>query len=143
MLHVGSGGLRLDPGSESGLISALPLSLFGQSGSEVVEGGDADIALIGAFFTGDVASIHELAKVFGTLAISSFLVSIAAAAILLLTLPEIAQNLRAEQNIWLTRDSVAGRLLRVNTQGLALIESVFFGIGLVLLGAMLLVVIWT
>ena len=85
----------------------------------------AAIALIGAFFTGDVASIHELAKVFGTLAISSFLVSIAAAAILLLTLPEIAENLRADQIIWLTRDSVAGRLLRVNTQGLALIESVF------------------
>ena len=103
----------------------------------------AAIALIGAFFSGDVASIHELAKVFGTLAIGSFLVSIAAAAILLLTLPEIAQNLRADQNIWLTRDSVAGRLLRLNTQGLALIESVFFGIGLVLLGAMLLVVIWT
>jgi hypothetical protein len=33
-----------------------------------------------------------------------------------------------------TRDSVAGRLLRLNTEGLALIESVFFGIGLILMG---------
>ena len=128
----------------SGALNSLEATkLISDWGKWLVTIETAAIALIGAFFTGDVASIHELAKVFGTLAISSFLVSIAAAAILLLTLPEIAQNLRADQNIWLTRDSVAGRLLRVNTQGLALIESVFFGIGLVLLGAMLLVVIWT
>ena len=127
----------------SGALNSLEATkLISDWGKWLVTIETAAIALIGAFFTGDVASIHESAKVFGTLAISSFLVSIAAAAILLLTLPEIAQNLRAGQNIWLTRDSVAGRLLRVNTQGLALIESVFFGIGLVLLGAMLLVVIW-
>ena len=103
----------------------------------------AAIAIIGAFFTADRPSLPGLAKVFGTLAISSFLVSITAAAILLLTLPEIAQNLRADRNIWLTRDSVAGQLLRMNTQGFALVESIFFGCGLVLLVAMIVVVIWS
>ena len=79
------------------------------------------ITVIGALFTTD-RSAPELAKVFGTLAIGSFLLSIAAAALLLLTLPEIAQNLRADQNIWLTRDSIVGGLLRLNTQGFALVE---------------------
>ena len=102
----------------------------------------AAIAIVGALFARGQPPVPELAKVFGTLAISSFLVSIAAAAILLLTLPEIAQNLRADQNIWLTQDSVAGRLLRMNTQALALVESVFFGCGLILLGATIVVLIW-
>jgi hypothetical protein len=73
----------------------------------------------------------------------TFLVSIAAAAILLLTLPEITQNLRTGQNIWLTRDSIAGQLLRTNTQGLALVESIFFGCGFILLTTMIVVMIWS
>jgi len=96
----------------------------------------AAITVIGALFTTD-RSAPGLAKVFGTLAIGSFLVSIAAAALLLLTLPEIAQNLRADRNIWLTRDSIVGDLLRLNTQGFALVESIFFGCGLILLVAMI------
>ena len=80
---------------------------------------------------------------FGSLAIGSFLISITAAAILLVTLPEITQNLRPDRNIWLTRDSVAGELLRMNTQGFALVESIFFGGGLILLVAMLVVMIWS
>ena len=103
----------------------------------------AAIAIIGAFFTAGPPSLPALAKVFGTLAISSFLVSIAAAAMMLLTLPEIAQNLRAYDNVWLTRDSVAGHLLRMNTQGFAVVESIFFGCGLILLVAMIVVVIWS
>lgn len=102
----------------------------------------AAIAIIGALFTAD-RSVSVLTKVFGTLAIGSFLLSIAAAAILLLTLPEIAQNLRANQNIWLTRDSVAGALLRMNTQGFALVESIFFGCGLTLLVSMIIAMIWS
>ena len=101
------------------------------------------IAIIGALFATDHSPVPELAKVLATLAIGSFLVSIAGAATLLLTLPEIVQNLRPDQNIWLTRDSVAGRLLRMNTQGLALVESVFFGCGLVLVVAMVMVTIWS
>jgi ABC-type multidrug transport system fused ATPase/permease subunit len=102
----------------------------------------AAIVLLAAFFTGGGQQVHDLAKVLGTLSIGNFLVSIAAAAILLLTLPEITQNLRDGQNIWLTRDSVAGRLLGLNTEGFALIESVFFGIGLILMGATMLALIW-
>jgi hypothetical protein len=102
----------------------------------------AAIALLGAFFTGSGPPVDKLAKVLGTLSIGSFLISIAAAAILLLTLPEITQKLDSEQNIWLTRDSVAGRFLRLNTEGFALIESVFFGVGLILMGATMVVLIW-
>lgn len=101
------------------------------------------IAIIGALFTTGRPPVPALVKVFGTLAASSFLISIAAAAILLLTLPEIAQNLRADQNIWLTRDSVAGRLLGMNTEGFAVVESVFFGCGLIALVAMIIVLIWS
>jgi hypothetical protein len=54
----------------------------------------AAIAIVGAFFTTNQPPLPGLAKVFGTLAVGSFLVSIAAAAVLLLTLPEITQNLR-------------------------------------------------
>ena len=102
----------------------------------------AAITVIGVLFTTD-RSTPGLAKVFGTLAIVSFLISIAAAALLLLTLPEIAQNLRADRNIWLTRDSIVGNRLRLNTQGFALVESTFFGFGLVLLVAMIVVMIWS
>ena len=102
----------------------------------------AIITIIGAFFATD-QPMQMAAKVIGTLAIGSFTVSIIAAAILLLTLPEIAQNLRPDQNIWLTRDSVAGRLLRMNTQAIALIESIFFGFGLLLVVAMIMITIWS
>ena len=102
----------------------------------------AAIAVIGAFFADNQTVVPELAKVLGTLAIGSFLISIAGAAILLLTLPEIAQNLRAGGNVWLTRDSVAGKVLRANTESLALIESIFFGVGVVLFVGMIVAVIW-
>src|SRR5688572_21253565 len=85
----------------------------------------AAIAVIGsALLTADRSEVPALGRIFGTLAISSFLVSIVSAAVLLLTLPEITQNLRPDQNIWLTEDSVAGRLLGMNTQAIALVESV-------------------
>ena len=102
----------------------------------------AIITIIGAFFATD-QPVPVSAMLIGTFAIGSFTVSIIAAAILLLTLPEIAQNLRSDQNIWLTRDSVAGRLLRMNTQAIALIESIFFGFGLLLVVAMIMLTIWS
>jgi len=103
----------------------------------------AAIAIIGALFNSGREPVTDLAKVFGTLAIGCFLISIAAAALLLLTLPEIAQRLRPDENIWLTRDSVAGRLLGMNTQAFALVESFFFGCGLIALVGLILVVIWS
>ena len=103
----------------------------------------AAIAVIGTALLTTDRTVSGLAKVFGTLAMSSFLLSIIAAAMLLLTLPEIAQSVRTDQNIWLTEDSVAGRLLGMNTQAFAAVESVFFGGGLILLVAMIVVMIWS
>lgn len=102
------------------------------------------IAIIGsALLATDRPSAPMLAEVFGTVAIGSFLISIIAAAALLLTLPEIAQNIRPDRNIWLTEDSVAGRMFKMNTQAFALVESVFFGLGMILLVAMIGVIVWS
>jgi len=102
----------------------------------------AAIALIGTYFTGGAGTSHHAAKVLASLAIASFVVSISAAAMLLATLPEITQNLDAEENIWRTQDSVAGPVLHMDTQSFAAVESVFFGLGLVLLAATTIVVVW-
>ena len=100
------------------------------------------IALVGSLFTSDNSPVDLLSKAFGTSAIICVLVSIGAAAILLLSLPEIAQYLRPNQNIWNTRDSLIYRYLRLNTQSFALLESIFFGLGLSFTFAMLIAVIW-
>ena len=86
------------------------------------------IALIGTLFTSEHSPASFWSKLLGTSAIICFLFSIAAAGILLLTLPEIAQYLQPKQNIWTTRDSIAYQLVRLNTQGFAILESVFFGL---------------
>ena len=104
----------------------------------------AAIAITGALLTADDgARVSDAARLLGTAALASFFVSIAGAAVLLLTLPEIAQYFDDEVNVWLTRDSVAGRIMRLNTQTLALVESIFFGIGLVLVIAMLMIDTWS
>jgi hypothetical protein len=118
------------------------IKLISDWGKWLVTVETAAIAVIGGFFADDRRSLPGSAKVFGTLAVGSFLASVAGAAVLLLTLPEITQNLRPDLNIWLTRDSVVGHLLRMNTQSLALVESIFFGFGLIFLVAMIVVVIW-
>ncbi len=82
-------------------------------------------------------------KVLATAAVVSFVISIAAAALLLLSLPEIAQSLRADTNIWLTRDSVLGRVFGMNTQGFGTIESFFFGVGVVSFAALIVATIWS
>ncbi len=100
------------------------------------------IAIIGTLFASNQSKFSVESKLFGTLAIICFLLSIAAAGILLLTLPEIAQYLRPGQNIWATRDRVAYRLVGMTTQGFAILESVFFGMGLTCVVAMLIAIIW-
>ena len=101
------------------------------------------IALIGTLFTSEHSPASFWSKLLGTSAIICFLFSIAAAGILLLTLPEIAQYLQPKQNIWTTRDSIAYQLVRLNTQGFAILESVFFGLGLTFATAMLIAIIWS
>ena len=82
-------------------------------------------------------------KVFATAAVVSFVISIAAAALLLLTLPEIAQNLRPEINIWLTKGSIMGWLLGMNTQSLAIGESFFFGLGVICFAGLIVGATWS
>ena len=101
------------------------------------------IALIGTLVTSEHSPASFWSKLLGTSAIICFLFSIAAAGILLLTFPEIDQYLQPKQNIWTTRDSIAYQLVRLNTQGFAILESVFFGLGLTFATAMLIAIIWS
>jgi hypothetical protein len=101
------------------------------------------IAVLGTLFTTDKASIDKRARAYGTAAVVCFVASICFAAMLLLTLPEIAQTLRPDLNIWLTEDSVAGDLLGLNTQGFALIESLLFGCGILFSAATIITIIWS
>jgi hypothetical protein len=103
----------------------------------------ASIAIIGSLPTSGKVTMNDLANILGTSAIVCFLISIAAAAILLLTLPEIAQFLRDDTNIWLTSDSVAGKFFKLNTQNLAIVESFFFGLGMVLSSALIIAAMWS
>ena len=100
------------------------------------------IALLGSLFTSSKIEIPKLAKKLGTAALVCFVISIVAAAMLLLTLPEIAQSLQSDVNIWMTKDSVAYSILRLNTQGFAVIESYFFGLGIVLASGVVVTMIW-
>jgi hypothetical protein len=102
----------------------------------------AAIGLIGAYLKDNPAVLPKTVKLISTIAVGSFVVSIAAAALLLLSLPEIAQQLDANTNIWLTSDSIIGRVLGANTQAFALIESFFFGLGVVLIAALIMLAIW-
>jgi hypothetical protein len=119
------------------------LKLISDWGKWLITIETAAIAVIGGALANKDRAIPTLAKVFATSAVGSFLISIVAAAMLLLTLPEIAQSVSADQNIWLTEDSVAGRLLGMNTQSFALVESVFFGGGLILFVATIVVIVWS
>lgn len=95
------------------------------------------IALIGSFFTSDRVSGSFIEKLFGILSISCFVISIIAAAMLLWTLPEIAQKLRSDTNIWMTYDGIARQLFRLNTQGFAVVMTLFFILGLLFLTALI------
>jgi hypothetical protein len=95
------------------------------------------IALIGSFFTSDKVRGSFIEKLFGILSVSCFVISIIAAAMLLWTLPEIAQRLRLDTNIWMTEDSIARQLFRLNTQGFAVVLTLFFIVGLLFLTALI------
>ncbi len=101
------------------------------------------IALLGTLFTTDKVTVNKGARLLGTTGILCFVISICFAAMLLLTLPEIAQTMQSGTNIWLTEDSVAGRVLGLNTQSFALIESIFFGVGIICSAATILTIIWS
>ena len=103
----------------------------------------AAIAVIGAAFKQDGVRPSSVSKVLATAAVVSFVISIAAAALLLLSLPEIAQSPRADINIWLTRDSVIGRVFGMNTQDFATTESFFFGVGVVSFAALIVATTWS
>jgi hypothetical protein len=101
------------------------------------------IAILGTIVTSSKRLVPRLAKVLGTLAMLSMLISIAAAAMLLLTLPEIAY-LQPETNIWKTQDSIVRIYLpSMNTQSFAILESLFFGLGLVFAIASIVTVMWS
>jgi len=95
------------------------------------------VALVGSFFTSDKVRGSFIEKLFGILSVSCFVVSIIAAAMLLWTLPEIAQRLRSDTNIWMTEDSIARELFRLNTQGFAVMLTLFFILGLLFLTALI------
>ena len=99
------------------------------------------IALLGTLFTTDKVLVNKRACLLETAAILCFVTSICFAAMLLLTLPEIAQTIRLGLNICLTDDSVAGSLLGLNTQGFALIESIFFSFGIILSASTIITII--
>ena len=102
----------------------------------------AVIAIIGgALASGRPAS--KMVTLLGVCAVASFVLSILSAAALLATLPEITQQMVPGQNVWRTRDSVAGRLLHLDTQGFAILESSFFGIGILLFAFMIAVAAFT
>jgi hypothetical protein len=103
----------------------------------------AAIGVIGAYLKGNTTVLPNLVKVVSTIAIGSFVVSIATAALLLLSLPEIAQQLDGHINIWLTSDSIIGRVFGANTQTFATIESFFFGLGVVLIAVLVIAAIWS
>ena len=96
------------------------------------------IALIGAIIRAEFAGAAPRVRTLAAAAVCSFVISITAAAMLLLTLPDIAQRLQPNVDVWLTSDTVAGRILGLNTQALALIESLFFGVGLLCFAALIL-----
>ncbi len=89
------------------------------------------IAFIGSLFLSDQGKFSWIQKVFGVSTVFCFGISIMGAAMLLWTLPEIAQYLKPGVDIWTTEDSVAKQLFHLNTQGFAIVETVGFIIGLV------------
>ena len=99
------------------------------------------IGLIGGLFK-PTAAFPKLGKILVSSALGCFVISIAAAALLLLSLPEIAQTLDGRTNIWLTRDSIIGRVFGANTQAFAFAESLFFGLGVVLIAILIVAAIW-
>src|SRR5688572_29619869 len=87
------------------------------------------IATIGAIVKGNDATLQQ--RGFATAAVLCFVASICSAAVLLLSLPEVAQTLRPGINIWMTSDSVLNSTFGLDTQTLATFESLFFAVGII------------
>jgi len=100
------------------------------------------IAIIGGVIKIENIPLSLPVKIFATASIVFFLCSIAAAALLLLSLPEIAQMLRSDVNIWTTRDSIIGRVFHMGIQTFASFESFFFGAGMICFSSLIIVMIW-
>ena len=67
----------------------------------------------------------DYGRLLATLTILFFLASIASAAFLLLSLPEIALRIQPGTNIWFAKDSAIG----ISLQQLAILESMFMVLG--------------
>ncbi len=81
----------------------------------------------------------DYGRLLATLTILFFLASIASAAFLLLSLPEVVLRIQPGMNIWLAKDSAIG----VSLQQLAILESMFFGVGLTCFCVLLISLIWS
>ena len=95
-----------------------------------------------------VATMHDpyirgMASVLASGAVFCFASSVIAATLLLRSLPGIMQTIKPGQNIWDTEDA-AGLTLGCSTSALMKIESTFFGIGLLLVAAILIlkIMVW-
>jgi hypothetical protein len=100
------------------------------------------IATIGAMVKGgDVPSAQQ--RGLATAAVLCFVASICSAAVLLLSLPEVAQNLRPGISIWMTSDSVLNGVFGLDTQTLATFESLFFAAGIICFAAFMLSLLWS
>ena len=88
-------------------------------------------------------SLEKISKSLATITVFFFLISIAAAAFLLLSLPEIALTIQPGENIWLAEDIAIGYALDVNIQLLAIFESMGFGLGMVCFSALVVISFWS
>jgi hypothetical protein len=100
------------------------------------------IAVVGGLIKLGQSPLTRTEAVLATAAVVCFLLSIGSAALLPLSLPEIVQSFRPGMNIWLTRDSVIGMVLRLGIQEFAILESLFFGLGMVLFSGLIIGVVW-
>ena len=87
-------------------------------------------------------SLVIVSKGLATATVIFFLISIAAAAFLLLSLPEIALTIQPGENIWLAKDIVIGYVLDMNIQSLAIWESMGFGAGMFCFSILVVVSFW-
>ena len=88
-------------------------------------------------------SLEKISKGLATATVIFFLISIAAAAFLLLSLPEIALTIQPGENLWLAEDIAIGYALGVNIQLLAIFESMGFGLGMVCFSALVVASFWS
>lgn len=103
----------------------------------------AAIAIVGTLIRSQQNESSRLTRVLATSTIAFFLLSIAAAALLLLSLPEIALTIQPGTNIWFAKDIIIGDVFGMNIQSLAILESMGFGIGMVCYASLITASIWS